>query len=402
MFRANNDRIDFSALGNRVSIEIAKIAVQRAAGKTARLDVKSPQRSQEKIVNDVPRYRQVLRGVKQWLWAIRYIRGAFDRANRALEGVARNEQRLDKVNERLDRVNERCDGLLDRVSERCDGLNDRVAALAVGSDRVLAALEATAVEVAGVKREIMFQQRRLTRLVLPAEEAQKRESITAVADQRLDALYVAFEDVFRGSRADIKARLELYLERLDLAGASLPDRPVLDIGCGRGEWLELLGEKHIPSYGIDVNSMMIERAVSLGLDARHSDLLDHLRGVEDASRSAVTAFHVVEHLPLGTLIDFLDEALRVLVPGGVLILETPNPETMRVGATTFYNDPTHRNPIPPAVLQFLVEHRGFEEVEVVKLHPFTQGLLEAGTRDAQLLNRVLFGPQDYSIIARRG
>src|ERR1700720_4151749 len=101
MFRANNDRIDFSALGNRVSIEIAKIAAQRAAGKTARLaagktarlDVKSPQRSQEKIVNDVPRYRQVLRGVKQWLWAIRYIRGAFDRANRALEGVARNEQR---------------------------------------------------------------------------------------------------------------------------------------------------------------------------------------------------------------------------------------------------------------------------------------------------------------------
>jgi SAM-dependent methyltransferase len=391
MFRANNDRIDFSALGNRVSIEIAKIAAQRAAGKTARLDVKSPQRSQEKIVNDVPRYRQVLRGVKQWLWAIRYIRGAFDRANRALEGVARNEQRLDKVNERLDRVN-----------ERCDGLNDRVAALAAGSDRVLAALEATAVEVAGVKREIMFQQRRLTRLVLPAEEAQKRESITAVADQRLDALYVAFEDVFRGSRADIKARLELYLERLGLAGASLPDRPVLDIGCGRGEWLELLGEKHIAAYGIDVNSMMIERAVSLGLDARHSDLLDHLRGVEDASRTAVTAFHVVEHLPLGTLIDFLDEALRVLVPGGVLILETPNPETMRVGATTFYNDPTHRNPIPPAVLQFLVEHRGFEEVEVVKLHPFTQGLLEAGTRDAQLLNRVLFGPQDYSIIARRG
>jgi 2-polyprenyl-3-methyl-5-hydroxy-6-metoxy-1,4-benzoquinol methylase len=388
MFRANNDRIDFSALGNRVAIEIAKIAAQRAAGKTARLDVKSPQRSQEKIVNDIPRYRQVVRGVKQWLWAIRYIRGAFDRANSALEGVTRNEQRLDRVDE--------------RVNERFDGLNDRVVALAAGSDRVVAALEATAAEVAGVKREIMFQQRRLTRLVLPAEQAQKQESIAAVADQRLDALYVAFEDVFRGSRADIKARLELYLERLSLAGASLPDRPVLDIGCGRGEWLELLGEKHIAAYGIDLNSMMIERAVSLGLDARHADLLDHLHSVEDTSRSAVTAFHVVEHLPLGTLIDFLDEALRVLVPGGVLILETPNPETMRVGATTFYNDPTHRNPIPSAVLKFLVEHRGFEEVEVVKLHPFTQGLLEAGTRDAQLLNRVLFGPQDYSIIARRG
>jgi hypothetical protein len=85
----------------------------------------------------------------------------------------------------------------------------------------------------------------------------------------------------------------------------------------------------------------------------------------------------------------------------VLILETPNPESMRVGATTFYYDPTHRNPVIPATLQFILEHRGFTEVEVIRLHPFSQGLLQAGTEDARLLNRVLFGAQDFATVARR-
>jgi O-antigen chain-terminating methyltransferase len=222
-----------------------------------------------------------------------------------------------------------------------------------------------------------------------------------VSAQRLDSLYAAFEDVFRGSREDIIQRLSPYAERLAVTGAGQPDKPIVDIGCGRGEWLELLRNKGLAAYGIDINTVMVERSVALGLDARHADLISHLRGLEDASRSAVTAFHVVEHLPFETLIDFFDEALRILIPGGILILETPNPETMRVGATTFYNDPTHRNPLMPAPLQFIVEHRGFTDAEILKLHPFTQGLLQEPTEDAQLLNRVLFGPQDYAIIARR-
>jgi O-antigen chain-terminating methyltransferase len=91
----------------------------------------------------------------------------------------------------------------------------------------------------------------------------------------------------------------------------------------------------------------------------------------------------------------------VLSPGGVLILETPNPETVRVGATTFYRDPTHRNPLMPEVLRFIVEHRGFAAVELLKLHPFTEGLLQEKTEDAAMLNQVLFGLQNYAIVARR-
>ena len=99
------------------------------------------------------------------------------------------------------------------------------------------------------------------------------------ADHRLDALYEAFEDVFRGSRDDIKARMQPYLDRLVPAGAGQPGKPILDIGCGRGEWLEILKECHLQAYGIDCNVMMIERAKSLGLDAQEADLVTHLRSL---------------------------------------------------------------------------------------------------------------------------
>ncbi len=256
-------------------------------------------------------------------------------------------------------------------------------------------------EVGGLRREIMFQQRRLTQLALPAPAAEKAAIMARVADERLDSFYVAFEDVFRGARDDIKGRLLRYIDVLRGAGAGHLGKPVLDIGCGRGEWLELLKEHNIPAYGIDINSVMVERTAALGLDARSEDALEHMKGLPGGAVSALTAFHVVEHLPFGVLIDFFDEALRVLAPGGVAIFETPNPETMRVGATTFYNDPTHRNPIPPQVLQFMAAHRGFQDVEILRLHPFTDGLLRQPTADAELLNRVIFGPQDYAVIARR-
>jgi O-antigen chain-terminating methyltransferase len=250
----------------------------------------------------------------------------------------------------------------------------------------------------------MFQQRRLTRLAetMAKESAPPNELAPIVRDQRLDSLYEAFEDEYRGSRADIKQRLVPYLDRLKLTGAGQSETPIVDIGCGRGEWLELLKDNGLTAYGIDVNSMMIERNASLGLDARIADLLEHLRSLDDASRSAITAFHVVEHLPFSVVIDFLDEALRVLRSGGMLILETPNPENMRVGATTFYNDPTHRNPIPPEPLRFIVQHRGFSDAEILRLHPApAEERLKGKGWDIAHLNALLFGPRDYAILARR-
>jgi O-antigen chain-terminating methyltransferase len=178
--------------------------------------------------------------------------------------------------------------------------------LLTGAEELAAQLSRVNEQAAMLRREVMFQQRQLARLAAPFAE-QTSQPAAAVLTQRHDSLYAAFEDVFRGSREDIIERLAPYLERLTVAGAGQPDRPVVDIGCGRGEWLELLRRKGLSAYGIDINMIMVERSMTLGLDARHADLMTHLHGLQDASRSAVTAFHVVEHLPFETLVDFLAE-----------------------------------------------------------------------------------------------
>lgn len=255
-------------------------------------------------------------------------------------------------------------------------------------------------ELAALKREMRMQAQRasgpaagLSSTPIPVETHDK---------SRFDSFYIAFEDEFRGARDVVSARLAAYMPHLAAAGVAALEGPVLDIDCGRGEWLELLKREGFNAYGIDLNAAMVEETRAHGLDARCADLLSHLRGVEAQSLGAVTAFHVVEHLPLEVLLDFLDEALRALVPGGLLLLETPNPENILVGACTFYKDPTHRNPIPPEVLQFMARQRGFHRTQILPLHPFPQDQqLRGSDVDTPRLNHLLFGPQDYALLAHR-
>ncbi|MGH9901247.1 MAG: class I SAM-dependent methyltransferase, partial [Pyrinomonadaceae bacterium] len=208
-------------------------------------------------------------------------------------------------------------------------------------------------------------------------------------------LYASFEDQFRGTRADIKARLKVYLPYLERAAVT---GGVVDLGCGRGEWLEVLREAGEPARGVDRNRVTVEQCRARGFEVVEADMLDYLRGLPENSMRAVTAFHLIEHLPFQTLIDLLGEVLRVLAPGGLVIFETPNPENLVVGASNFYLDPDHRNPLPSPLMHFLLETRGFCRVEVVKLNANDAARVRETSDLALRFNDFMYGPLDYAVI----
>lgn len=259
-----------------------------------------------------------------------------------------------------------------------------------------------------VRAELALQGGRVMRLL---EEAQNRlpapfsqpqlEAIAGEQAHALDAFYVAFEDRFRGSRAEIKERLKVYVPRLTEAGIGSNEMPVLDAACGRGEWLELLREENLRARGVDLNRALVAGCRARGLDVAEADVMDFLRALPAESFGAVTGFHIVEHLLVETLIRFLDETLRVIKPGGMVIFETPNPQNVLVGSCNFYFDPTHRNPLPSPVLKFMLESRGFHPVEIVNLNPSDAEPVTGDTDLVKRFNEYFYGPMDYGVVGRK-
>lgn len=214
-----------------------------------------------------------------------------------------------------------------------------------------------------------------------------------------DGFYRAFEDRYRGSRELITQRLEAYLPFLAPLKALYRDYPTLDLGCGRGEWLELLGREGYAPSGVDLDDGMLEACRTLGLPARKDDALSALQKLPDNSLVAVTGFHIAEHVPFPVLQQLVAEALRVLRPAGLLILETPNAESVVVGTNSFYLDPTHERPLPNLLLSFLTEHSGFARSKIVRLQE------EPALRDESSkvgVWEVLSGTSpDYAVVAQK-
>jgi O-antigen chain-terminating methyltransferase len=216
-----------------------------------------------------------------------------------------------------------------------------------------------------------------------------------------DGFYIAFEDHFRGAEDDIRERLGFYLPLIaQQLPADLASAPMADIGCGRGEWIGLMSEAGYVITGIDLNDRNVEACLAKGLTAIKGDGIAWLRQTASQSLGLISSFHVIEHLPLAQLNALLVEALRCLKPGGVLILETPNPENLVTAANRFYTDPTHRHPIPPDLTEFLLRHKGFADVNIHRLHPSPDSEKLAGDGEIERqLNALLHGPQDYAAIA---
>ncbi|MDD5033480.1 MAG: class I SAM-dependent methyltransferase, partial [Methylococcaceae bacterium] len=269
-------------------------------------------------------------------------------------------------------------------------------------------LDESSSQLIDLKRNVLDQHRRLALLL---EEARKClpekmpmdqiQSMVSEEEHLLDAFYVAFENRFRGTREDIENRSEVYLPIVQEANAGSAEAPILDIGCGRGEWVELLKENNLVAQGIDLNRAMVRQCQELDLDVIEADALAYLCGLKEDSLGAVTGMHIIEHIPFKKLIGICDEVLRVLKPGGVAIFETPNPENLIVGACSFYSDPSHIKPLPPEPIRFLMESRGFSNIRIVRLHPRLESIniVDDNSQLPQILKNCLFGAQDYSVVA---
>jgi SAM-dependent methyltransferase len=218
--------------------------------------------------------------------------------------------------------------------------------------------------------------------------------------------YVGFERRFRGDPASIAGQLE------DRYGDLLvTNPPVLDLGCGRGELLTLLKDKGIPATGVDTDPSMVVDAATRGLDIRHADAVTFLRDQAPGTFGSIIATHLLEHLDLDAMIELLELAATRLRPGGVLIAETPNPASLIVLGNSYILDPTHIRPLHPKLLEFLCEGAGFGTVALRFFAPATGYRLKSVDDPSapewakqinqafDQLNNVLFGPQDYAVVA---
>lgn len=213
-----------------------------------------------------------------------------------------------------------------------------------------------------------------------------------------NTFYRAFEDRLRGPRELIKERQKVYLPFLQPLKQLYAENLVLDLGCGRGEWLEVLLGEGFQARGVDLDEGMLEACEALSLPAEQGEAIAMLERTPAVSISVVSGFHIAEHMPFSHLQHLVGEALRVLKPAGLLILETPNPENLVVGTNNFYLDPTHERPIPHLALNFLAEYSGFARTKTLRLQELPQLLNETNLE----LMHVLGGASpDYGIVAQK-
>jgi O-antigen chain-terminating methyltransferase len=227
-----------------------------------------------------------------------------------------------------------------------------------------------------------------------AETADNQGKELFADDHLLDVFYTKFEDRFRGDEATIEGRLEEYLPLFKNAGIDFKKYPVLDIGSGRGELLSLLKSHEIKAVGLDINLDMVERANKKGLETKQGEALEFLEAEGAGKYGAITGFHIVEHIPFNQLLRIFASAHRALCANGFVVFETPNPENVLVATHNFYLDPSHLNPLPPALLAFALEISGFRKVEIKRMHADD----EKHEKSPADIKKYFYGPRDYAVV----
>jgi 2-polyprenyl-3-methyl-5-hydroxy-6-metoxy-1,4-benzoquinol methylase len=322
-------------------------------------------------------------------------------------GLASYPQRLQEQDQRL-RDQEREFAERDR---RIESLGAQLSELSAAIAAARAAQSEAHEQFKRVREQVSRAERRLRRLLnadIPAASAPVQENPPAAlpdgAAAEMD--YAGFEDRMRGSQ-EVKDKQRRYVEYF--AGKA----PVIDVGCGKGEFLELMREAGIAAKGLDVDLDMILLCKEKGLDVERRDAIEYLADQPDGSLGGIFSAQVIEHLTTAQLNALIALAWRKLMPGGVVVLETLNPESLFVHYKWFWMDPSHVRLVHPQTLQFQLESAGFTEItcrysppppDVVRIPPLQgSGLapLDDFNRATDYLNGLLYSSWEYATIARK-
>jgi SAM-dependent methyltransferase len=333
---------------------------------------------------------------------------------------------LDERSQRLESRQDASEEALRRQQADAEENAEARAGLARRADAAERALAAVGAEVARLRDDVIpavaergdvllerlyheieevasLTERLLAREPLPTPSAPEPERIAA-----LDDVHATLVEALRGDSEEITHRLGVDLDRLR------DHAPVLDLGCGRGELLMLLREAGVSARGVDGDAALVQGARRRGLDVAHAEVTDHVTSQPENAVGAITAYHLLEHLVPADLARLLAGVRRALRPGGILLAESPNPHSLRVGASLFWLDPTHQRPLLPETLELFLTAAGLEVVESGRRHPFPAEQRFAGAKDgegdggearvAQLerrLDEVLNAERDFFIVARK-
>jgi O-antigen chain-terminating methyltransferase len=270
-------------------------------------------------------------------------------------------------------------------------------------DRLAAEYE----DVKILMKKFILLREQLARLLAVLEEKKMPapDEVRTILEPLEDWQYAGFENRFRGPEEEIKKQQEKYVAFFPKKGV------ILDLGCGRGEFLELLREKGIDAAGVDSNSQMVEICLDKGLRCQQGDVLEKLAGWEDGSLAGVFSSQVIEHLSPARLKRLLELSFQKLGPSGVLVLETINPASVFTLVQIYYLDLSHEKPVHPQALKFMLEACGFEDVKIqysaplenegLKNLPGTDERTSILNQNIDRLNGLLFGPANYAAIAGR-
>jgi O-antigen chain-terminating methyltransferase len=234
---------------------------------------------------------------------------------------------------------------------------------------------------------------------------------TSSPTQESELNYFIFEEQFRGSREDIKQRQTAFLHFFEGC------KNVLDIGCGRGEFLELLRINGIDGHGVDFNEVMADFCRSKGLNAEKADAVSHLEIIKDKSLDGIFIDQVVEHMEPDYLIEMLRLCHKKLSLGYYMLIETVNPLSL-FSFANFYLDLSHKKPIHPETLKFLMRSAGFREIELKFFSPIPDEMrlkkinidgvdennrqsIDTYNHNIDMLNNILYGPRDYVVIGKK-